>query len=279
MENELHAKIRFFIAGLKRSLFSKRYLYFIIITFLISVFSINLLNAINQATIFLSPEMLEVFKIGKAYNIGILSVSNLNLSETKNYDEIIVGILSGSFLISIVASFVSLYICSEFKNGYFVIALTHGQSRISLINQYMCLSAISCLPILLISIIGVITSMMMNHLFAIKNSGYVIRTLILQIFLILICSVCFSCVSLLFEKYKAVIICISSVLILPLIPRYMSIFFRGKVNIEKYMLLSMIINSQSITNSEILNCIITAIFTGLLFYLTTFAILRKKRYE
>lgn len=271
--------MRFFIACLRRALFSKKYAIHLVTTFLLSLLSVKLLKAINQTTNLMPKEVFDTFKTGNTYNIGVLTVSKLDILDNHYYDEIITGVLSGSFLLCIIATFISLFVCSEFKNGYIKVAITHGQKRSSMFNQYLILSVVLSLPISAISIIGVSVSLSINKMVSYENHSHIIQILVFQTFLIIICSICFLCVSMMLEKYKSVAVCVSSVFVIPLLPGYIRILTKGKINIESYSLFSILIHSQNYNNTEILKGVIIAIITALLLYLMGLNFFQKRNYE
>lgn len=279
MENERLSNLRFFIASLNRALLSKKYLIHLALTLFTAFFSIHLLKAIYQTTTLMPPEVFEAFKSGNTYNIGVLSITRLDAINDYNSNELIMGILSGSFLICIIATYISMFICSEYKNSYITVAITHGQTRFSMFNQYVIVSAIASIPISTISVLGVFLSLAANRILMIDNITNLMNTLLFQLILILFCSVCFACVSIMLEKHKAIAICVSSVFLIPLLPGYMQILTKGTINIESYSLLSLLIHSPNYDNIGMVKCIIVAVITALTLYSISLYIFQKRNFE
>lgn len=279
MENERVSNIRFFIASLHRALLSRKYLVHLVITFLTAFFSIHLLKAIYQTTALMPSEVFETFKSGNTYNIGILSINRIDVINDYNSNELITGILSGSFLICIVATYISMFICSEYKNSYITVAITHGQTRFSMYNQYVMVTTIASIPISMISVLGVFLSLAANKILIIDNITIIMNTLLFQLILIVFCSVCFACVSIMLEKHRAIAICVSSVFLIPLLPGYIQILTKGTINIESYSLLSILIHSANFDNVEMVKCIIVAVITALTLYSIGLYIFQKRNFE
>lgn len=279
MENERISNKRFFIACLKRALLSKKYIVHLAITFITAMFSIQLLKAIYQTTNLMPAEVFETFKSGNTYNIGVLSINRLDAFNDSNSNEILKGILSGSFLICIIATFVSMFICSELKNSYIKIAITHGQTRLALYNQYIILSAIVSIPISIVAVLGVLLSLNINRILVVDQVSDILSTLIFQIIMIMFCSICFACISILLEKYKAIAVCVSSVFLIPLLPGYMQILTKGKISIEPYTLFSVLIHSSDYNKVELLKGTIVAVITASILYFMSLFIFHKRKFE
>lgn len=279
MENERVSSKRFFIACLQRALLSKKYTVHLAITFITAMFSIQLLKAIYQTTNLMPSEVFETFKSGNTYNIGVLSINRLDAFNDSNSNEILKGILSGSFLICIIAAFVSMFICSEFKNSYIKIAITHGQTRLALYNQYILISVIVSIPISIVGILGVLLSLAINRILVVDQVSDILSTILFQIIMIMICSICFACISILLEKHKAIAVCVSSVFLIPLLPGYMQILTKGRMNIEPYTLFSILIHSSNYNNVELLNGTIVAAITASILYFMSLFIFHKRNIE
>ena len=267
MENERISYVRLFIASVKRFIFSKRYLIHLLLTFVLSSFSIQFLDAINQTSHIMPPDVFEVFKSGNKYNIGVLTVSRLDIMNEPYHDELLMGILSGSFFICIIASLISGFICSENKNGYVKIAITHGQSRFSLYNQYVLVSVLSSVPIIISSLIGIVFSLSLHNMLMFRSIKNILQVLILQAILIFFCSLCFACVAIIIKDYRAVAVCVSSVFIIPLLPGYIHIFTAGQVELEKFFLLNQLIHSSDFVNLNVGVSILTAVVTSAIIYI------------
>lgn len=224
-------------------------------------------------------EVFETFKSGNTYNIGILSINRIDAINDYNSNELITGILSGSFLICIVATYISMFICSEYKNSYITVAITHGQTRFSMYNQYVMVTTIASIPISMISVLGVFLSLAANKILIIDNITIIMNTLLFQLILIVFCSVCFACVSIMLEKHRAIAICVSSVFLIPLLPGYIQILTKGTMNIESYSLLSILIHSANFDNVEMVKCIIVAVITALTLYSIGLYIFQKRNFE
>ncbi len=266
MENEWKSIGRYFTACTKRFLFSKHYIAYLILAFICAVFSINFLDAVYQTTSFMPNEVFESFKSGKVYNFGLLTVSQLDYINTKYFDEILMGILSGSFVHCMLAISVSTFIGSESKSGYLVIAITHGQKRVLLFNQYILCSVISVVPLVVVTLSGTLLSLLLNGMVVFENVAIIIKTILLQFIMLSVLCICIASIAFLIQGYKSVILCVSGVLILPLMPNYIKIFTRGKIDLNPVMLLNLLVNSGTMYESSILNSILISVMTAILFY-------------
>ncbi len=101
---------------------------------------------------------------------------------------------------------------------------------------------------------------------SVSDSGLLTKTLIVQAFMMLALTVCFTSVSVAITGKGATAVGLGCILALPLLPNYLQAFTSGKINIEKYMLVSRLINSceMSPTAEDIVTAVITmAVFYGL----------------
>ena len=140
-------------------------------------------------------------------------------------------------------------------------------------------TTIASIPISMISVLGVFLSLAANKILIIDNITIIMNTLLFQLILIVFCSVCFACVSIMLEKHRAIAICVSSVFLIPLLPGYIQILTKGTINIESYSLLSILIHSANFDNVEMVKCIIVAVITALTLYSIGLYIFQKRNFE
>lgn len=241
--------------------------------------SIDFLKAVYQTTNIMPKEVFESFKTGEVYNFGLISVREIDFSQLKFFDEILLGVLSGSFIQCMIAIIVSTFIYNEYKSGYFEIAISHGQSRIQMFLQYAACSILSIIPLLLVSIIGVNISLLYNGMFVFENVSMIIETIILQFIMLCALCICIASSSLLIHGYKSIVINVSAILFLPLLPNYISVFTKGKVNIDSFLLLNRLINSGADHNNNIINLILLSIITAILFLLPCIGYFKNRNFN
>lgn len=266
MEDEWKSMRMYFTSCVSRFLLSKKYLFYLLTTLLCAIFSINFLDAVYQTTKFMPSEVFESFKAGEVYNLGVLTVRDLDCSQMQYYDEILMGILSGSFMHCILALSISSFICSEFKNGYIEIAIVHGQRRIALFNQYIVCSVIMIIPLVLVVIFGTSFSLILNGMFSFKSAFVIVKTIAIQFVMLSALCVCVASCSIIIQGFKAVILCMSGIIILPLISNYINVFTKGEIDLSCIMLLNQLINSSSVDENNGLKMLLISIITGLAFY-------------
>lgn len=279
MEDEWKSIGTYFTACVSRFLLSKKYLFYLLTTLLCAIFSINFLDAVYQTTKFMPNEVFESFKAGEVYNLGVLTVRDLDCSQMQYYDEILMGILSGSFMQCILALSISSFICSEFKNGYIEIAIVHGQRRIALFNQYVLCAIIMVIPLVVVVILGTSFSLFLNEMFSFESTSAIIKTIAIQFIMLSALCVCLVSCSIIIQGFKAVILCMSGIMILPLIPNYINVFTKGKINLNCIMLLNQLINSSNVDENSRLKMLLISIITGLTFYIICMQVFRIRNFK
>ena len=248
--------------SLKRSLFSSRYLIHITVTVILSIMSIEILKAFEKAALLFPQNVIDAFKSGDNYNIGILSLPSLNAADNTSCDNIITGILSGSFFIFLIVFLITSFIGSEKKGGYMLFAITKGAKRSKLYTKYIITSVISLFPLIITCQIGVIFSLLINGIAKIQNIKRVFVIVGIQILIIIAIGICVTVVS--FLAKKASLVCLCAVVIVPLLPNYLSVFTNRKIDITNYLLLSCLIESASMNETELTLGINVAVLTSAL---------------
>ncbi len=252
-------------ASLKRLFFSSKYLIHIILTAILSIMSVKILKIFNNAVCFLPTEVVNAFKIGNNYNIGILSLRTLDITDRIFCDDIITGILSGSFSHCLLVFLITTFIGFEKKSGYLKFAIVRGENRNKLYTKYIISSAVSLLPFIVVCQLGVLLSLAINGMTEIQNINYVVQVVAIQVLMIIGIGIGVAVISVLTKN--AAIICLCIVLIAPLLPSYISVFTKGKIDISKYLLLSRLIESGSMNETDIITNICLTLLTGMLFYI------------
>lgn len=252
-------------ASLKRLFFSPKYLTHIIFAAILSILSVNILKIFDNAAYFFPPEVVNAFKIGDNYNIGILSLRTLDITERIFCDDIITGILSGSFSHCLLVFLITTFIGFEKKSGYLKFAIVRGENRNKLYTKYIISSVMSLLPFVVVYQLGVLLSLVINGLTEIQNINYVLMIVAIQVFMTIGIGVGVAVTSVLIKN--AVIICLCVVLIAPLLPSYISVFTKGKIDISNYLLLSRLIVSGTMNEMDFIPNICLTLLTATLFYI------------
>ena len=279
MANERIYTVRSFRSALRRLYCMYGYWLQVLSAVMIAFFSPYLFQLIVQAAEQMSPEIIEAFRQGNNYNIGVLSVPSLDIINGQYSDRIITGVLSGSFCHCLIVVVATRFIGKECSGGYINLAIMHGVSRTKLYAQYIGISAIaSALPIAMYPI-GVFISVSTGTSMTIENTGSLMITLAVQFIMLLAVSVCFSAIAIMFEGGGATMLGMGTVLVLPLLPNYISIFTGGKVNIEGYMLLSRLVNSGDMAVENIAGNLAVALITAAIFYLIGWLVFAVKNFN
>lgn len=278
MENESNSKMRFLSSGIKRSVISIKYLMNVVVIFMLSVISISLVKSIYLAASTMPEKYIEIFKIGNIYNFGVLSISDENVLYSNYCDDFIKGILSGSFFVCITSVFIPSFIVYDYKNGYTKIAIMRGMSRISLYNNYILISLISMLPLIITGVLGLFISLFCNAINQTNDIYEILKTLVFQVILISAVCICFAVVSIVILDPAATVINVFSIFVIPLIPGYLRPFIGEKLNIEKFLLLNQVINSGNMCSTELWYTVLIAFITVIIFYFIGLLIFNKKSF-
>lgn len=252
-------------ASLKRLFFSSKYLIHMIFAAILSVTSVKVLKIFDDAVRFFPPEVINAFKIGDNYNIGILSLRTLDITDRIFCDDIITGILSGSFSHCLLVFLITTFIGFEKKSGYLKFAIVRGENRNKLYTKYIISSVVSLLPFIVVCLLGVSLSLAINGLTEIQNINYVLMIVAIQVLMIIGIGVGVAVISVLTKN--AAIICLCIVLIAPLLPSYISVFTKGKIDISNYLLLSRLIESGSMNEMDFIPTICLTLLAATLFYI------------
>ncbi len=262
MANERIHRVRVLKTAVTRLFLSGNYCIKVICAAMLAFVSPYILEMFGQAAKMISPQIVEAFHQGTGYNIGVLKVSSLDILNEPYCDRIITGVLSGSLSHCIIATVAAGFIKREFLGGYIVLAIMHGQSRTALYAKYTLVSIIAIILPVIAYPMGVYISLLIRGAAAVENAKNIIGILFLQIYMLAALTVCFSSLAIMFDGRGATAVCLCLVISLPYVPNYLSIFTSGKVDIEKYMLLSRLVNSGNAslsgTGEDILIATVTA---------------------
>lgn len=279
MENEWFPGVRYFVSAIKRIFLSTKYLIHVVLTLLLSFFSLRILEMVNQVSEVMPSEMMDAFRTGGMYNIGILSVSRLNVIDGPFYDEMLLGVLSGSFMQCILSVLVSTFICSEYKNGYVGLAIMHGQKRMSIFNQYILVSSILIIPLIITSVVGTLISLSVHNMVSFSNANQIIGILLIQTFMLIAVGISITSFSIMVGNNKAIGVSVGGIFILPLIPSYIRIFTSGKVNIDRFLLLNQLLISGNSDEINTTQYVLVALTTSMFFYIVGLMVFKYRNFE
>lgn len=266
MENERMNKLKCFSSSLQRLLTSPKYIIQLLSAFLLAFISPYIVHAFVTAGSQMPPEIMEAFKISGRYNILVVSIPSLDVIKSPYCDPLITGVLSGSFSHCLIALITSWFIISEFGSGYINIALMRGENRFALFSKYVGVSVISTMPIVALYPLGIALSIAANGTFRLENPAATLTTVLVQAVMLCCLTACFASFTIMVGNIGAVFAEFSAALIFPFLPKYVSLFTGGKVDVEGFLLLSKLFSSGTMEPAEFVPNIILALITAAVFY-------------
>ena len=264
MENERSHNIVVFRSAVARLFGSGRYWIEVVVAILTCFISPYIMEMVSKMIETVSPEIIEGFRQGNVYNIGFLSLPSLDIGDYHSCDRIIAGVLSGSVTQCLLVVISTTFIASEFSGGYFIRALVLGYNRSALLTKYLAVAIIGTLPIIIICPASVYVSLELKLKIPITNYSLLMGVLAEQTFMLLGLVVCCTSLAVVVRGKGATIIGLSCVMILPLLPNYIQVFTGGNVKIDKYMLMSRLVNSCNMDPS-IYDIIITVVTVAIIY--------------
>lgn len=233
MENERIQMTVATKAAMKRFVFSSEYMISAITAIVISIMSVPLLWVILENSRRLSPELLEMFKSGGRYNLIILTLPTLEVEDLLYYDVIAEEVLSGSIVQYIVVLLVGIYTVTDIKNSYMKLSIIKGVYRYAISLQYIIVSVLGVIPIMLIYECGVIISMRIQGILIIKNMGQLISLVIIRSIMLCTIAADMCAFAMILKEYRAVIIGVFCVITLPSFPYYFQAIFGKEFWLKK----------------------------------------------
>ena len=257
MENERMRKLNFG-SYIKRAVLSKRYLTELITTVVLALLSVLLLSEIEAAAAKLPPEFLDVFRFSGGYNIGVLTIPSFDAMKSGFADNLILGVVSGSFSQYLVIIIVSTFISDEHCKGYFELALVNGMSRMRLCLRY--------------SVGGVAISASLNGYSGINDISGIASKLAVQIVLSACIGVLTASVSIAAGGRKAIAICLSFAVGLTFLPSYLMIF--TGIDISRLSPVSLLMMSAGMSGADILYSIVLSLIISAVFVIVSCVVIR-----
>ena len=255
--------MKFFRSALYRVFTSKQYWIQLGMAVLLSFFGIFLIKEMQDKMWILPREVLEVFRMGGNYNIGIVALPDLNVLSEPYCDAVIGGVFSGSVAQLLVVFAVVTFLCSELQNGYMHIAVMKGQARYLICLQYMGIAFIMVLSFMLCYMAGALAALLCNQMLVLKDPMTLCVILFTQMIMMGGIGICAAALTVMIGSRDVKIIVMSLMLALPLAPNYLYILTQGKIQIEKWFLVSQLISLNNENGSGISwNLLLTLLTTG-----------------
>lgn len=264
MENERTQGCIVFRCALSRLFCSYRYWIEVLSAAIICFISPYIMEMVSKAAETLSPEIVEEFRQGNVYNIGLLSIPSLVIKDYTCCDRIIAGVLSGSITQSLIMVIVTTYISSEFSGGYFIRALILGENRSFLLAKYASASLVGCLLPIIICPLFTGISLTVKYGMPVSDFSNLFLTLLTQILMMCGLVVCCVSASILLTGKGATILAIVCTMTSPLIPRYLQAILGRDLSIDDKILFCRLIKSSEM-NPSIFDFIVTIITLAIIY--------------
>lgn len=279
MENERVRVIKVFRSAVLRIFCSPSYWFKLLSVMFLAAVSPYILEVFAQSAAMLPPQVTEAFRQGNGYNIGILVVPDLESNMLTRCDEILTGVISGSVVQCFAVFAVTGFIAKEFSCGYIKLAIMHGAKRSLIYAEYMGLSAVISLPLIILSPLCVYVSLAVKYHLTVEEPSVVLLTLVVQSVMLAAAAVCFAGISFSLNGKGGSVIGIGAILALPLIPNYIGIFTGGKVRIEGLLLVSRLVSSGENIVSHAAADLITAGITAAIFGFLGLVVFRFRNFD
>lgn len=278
MENERGTSIKVFSSAINRIFLSFNYWYKFVTVVILAFISPYILTFIVNAATRLSPDILETFREGNNYNIGILSIPGLDDSILNDCNAIILGAISGSVTQCIAVFAATNFIAREFDGGYIKCIIMHGVKREVLYAKYVAVGFVGSLPITLASPLFVTISLMIKTCMII-NFAEILPKLCLQALMMQSLTICFSAISLAIGGKGGSLIGLGVILTFPLIPSYVKLFSKGKIDISNWTLVSLLVNSGGAEELNTIGIIVTSLLTAVISFFLGCLVFCLKNYD
>lgn len=269
--------MKFFRSALYRVFTSKQYWLQMGVAALLSFFGIFLIKEMQDKIWILPREVLEVFKMGQNYNIGIVALPDLSVLNEPYCDAIIGDVFSGSVAQLLIVFAVVTFLCSDLQNGYMHIAVMKGQARYIICFQYMGIAFIMVLSFMLCYMVGILAALLCNQMLVVKAPLALCITLFIQIIMMGGIGICAAALTVMIGNRDVKIIVMCLILALPLAPNYLYILTQGKIQIEKWILVSQLISLNNKNGSGILWDLLLTLLTVGAFMIGELYVFQTKR--
>lgn len=279
MENGRKRVVRVFCSAAVRGCCSLRYWWKLAVVMILALFSPYILEMVSEAAKSLPGQLVEVFRQGGGYNIGILTVPSLELNTLTRADEIVTGILSGSVTQCVIAFITTSFIAREFDGGYFNLAMMHGEKRLMIYLKYTGVCAAMSLPAIVVSPICAGIALSAGYDLKIEDFASVLMTLGVQTIMLLAMIICFMSISVALDGRGAAIIALCSILALPMVPNYIRVFTEDKIRLDGLFLVSRLVNSADNIGGHAAGDLLTAAVTALIFFGLGQLIFSQKKFD
>ena len=267
-------ELRFFRSALSRLFCARRYALTLCAAFALALFSVPFLDLVRETMAMVTPEVADTFRSGGVYHIGALSLSSLDASG----EDILAGIFSGAFALQLIVFTVASFLYAERVGGYLLIALARGQSRSRAYAQYLTLSALSALSLLMFLQLGVVLSLHFQGMLSVQFPLRLTAVLLTQTLMLCAVALCVAAFCLTAGKGQLVLAAMGGTLLLQMLPRYLTALAHRRLWIERWLLLSWLENSCQLELNQIPLCAAVTFATALLCSLIGFALFRARHW-
>ena len=225
---------------MKQMFCSRKYIFYILTAALLSFASVAVLNEFvdGYAETFLGIS--EGYRVGEHYNLLILSLDSLDSLQKYYVDDIVTGVLPGSFIQMLLVLLAAGFIYDAYNSGYLNYALMRGIGRRRLFNSYTMCSLLGIIPVVIIYESGVVAALAFEGRLHISEPLKVMAVIAVQLVLLAAFCTVIALIMLVLGNVYGMLLCICLVLTLPVLPNYIMMYSDGTINIEPIMILSLI---------------------------------------
>lgn len=277
MEYE-RSQIRVFTAAVLRLFCSPKYWIKLASVLILAFASPYVLDVFIDASKNVSEEILEAFRIGNNYNIGVLTVPSLNYSSEISCDRLVSGVLSGSVIQCVIVMISTRFIADEFSFGYIKYAIISGQRRPVIFLEYIAINIASSVIPALACPLCVLLSLCLKEQAVIQNPELMAGTIISQLIMLLAICILFSVIAFFTDGKGATLLGLCSILVMPLAPNYISIFTKGKISVEGAFIFTRLVNSCEMSADSFSGDIIIALITSVAFVVIGLIVFEVRNY-
>lgn len=245
---------------------SKRFIVNIISACFLSLVSIYFLRQITVELSGVFMDMLEAYREGNHYNLWILSLHSLTVLNNFYDDDILTGVIPGSFLQLLTTLLITLFVYDAYHSGYLKYAVMKGIRRRTIYTSYVVTGILGIVPIVLIYELGVMMALYLDGRLHVMCWPQVIITVLVQFILLCSFSVMISAVILLMGNVEGIILSLGLVMTLPMMPNFIMLYTGGRINIAPIMILSLMENVYTFSPQMDVWAVMVALVTAVLAY-------------
>lgn len=203
-------------------------------------FSVYIVLNLSSVLESVSENIFEMFKVGNAYNLGIVKINSIDELASVTFSDIIVNTLNTSGYQMIIVVFICLFLTSDFRYGNIIRYISKGFSRVAIYISYILACCIFTLVNSVVYLISfTVSSAVLGIAVNFSFSSDVLYDILIQNVMLMAFSV--MCVTIVFTLRKSVsslLTCFTLIFVLPETFSFLNILYGIEIPYEKIWLLS-----------------------------------------